>query len=622
MCTAGHVDHGKSTLVNRLTGTNPDRLAEEKQRGLTIDLGFAWTSLDGVGQVAFVDLPGHERFVANMLAGAGPAQVALFVVAADEGWMPQSAEHLDILQLLDFRHGVIAVTRTDLVDPETAEIAIELVRDEVAGTGLAQAPIVGVSAVTGAGIDQLTDILGTVLRAAGQPRDEGRPRLWIDRAFSITGAGTVVTGTLTGGAVAVGDRIRVWPDGIDVRVRGAQVLGRSVKHALPGSRVALNLVGVDVSEVRRGRMLGDAEQWVTTSSLDAWCLPAPGQTIARRGAWKIHVGTATTVVSLYPANGQDLDRPGGVRIRLDHPLALAAGDRFVLRDSGTGGTAGGGQVLDPLPGPRPRGRDSRNQARSALTDLATARTPAERLTGLVAHHLELDRHTALAMAQATPDDIDPSRLRDLGDFLMAPSRWTVLSGLALQAVIGTHQRRPALTAVDPAVPRQLLLTTGAAQPVADAVIAGVVRAGRLEHVRGGLRAPGHEPRLSMVQQAARTDLLARLDFQGLESDPLADLAAATGADEDLLDALAREAEIVLLDGGARAISRQIWVHAAATLRTLQSEVGAFTASQARDALATSRKFVLPLLEALDAAKVTRRSGDTRVVVDRNAERPG
>ena len=254
ICTAGHVDHGKSTLVRALTGMEPDSFAEERERGLTIDLGFAWTRL-GPHTVAFVDLPGHERFIANMLAGAGSVELALFVVAADEGWMPQSAEHLAILDLLGVSRGLVAVTKADTVDAETAELAAELVGEELAGSSLAGAPLVICSGATGAGLDELRTGLATLLDTVPAPAGVGRPRLWIDRSFSITGAGTVVTGTLTGGWLRTGDAVVIEPGERRGRVRGLQSLKEPVDAAPPGSRVAVNVAGLDRDEAARGEAL-------------------------------------------------------------------------------------------------------------------------------------------------------------------------------------------------------------------------------------------------------------------------------------------------------------------------------------------------------------------------------
>lgn len=614
VCTAGHVDHGKSTLVAALTGTDPDRWAEEKRRGLTIDLGFAWTQVEGVGSVSFVDVPGHERFVPNMLAGAGPIGVAMFVVAADEGWMPQSAEHLQILRLLDLRHAVVALTRCDLVDQETAEISGELVAEELIGSSLEGAEIVRVSARTGAGLRELRAALARVLTQAEPAPDRDRPRLWIDRSFSVRGSGTVVTGTLVDGTVRTGDRLVVWPGQTAVRIRGMQVLERQVHAVAPGCRVALNLVGVDVVDVPRGTMLGRSEDWVQTTALDAWCVPSPGAVVHRRGAWKLHVGTAAVPVRLFPLAGTDLDRPGGVRLELESPLSLAAGDRFVLRDAGPGGTAGGGRVLDSFPPPRPRGSAHRQTAVAQVQMMAAADGPRDRLVALVTVREEVLTGHALARAGAGPADLQSAEdagLVQAGDWLIAPDRWKLLSGLAVQAVLGTHQRRPALAAVDPAVPRTLLSTTGVDPAAVQAVLDHAVDTGMLEQIPGGLRAPGHEPRLTVAQQAARTALLGVLQQGGIETDPIRELAERFEADGDLLDALVREGQIVMLDGNSRAVTRAAFDQAAQALAALP---GPFTASQAREALRTSRKYLLPLLEAMDAAGLTRRQGDHRTLI--------
>ena len=625
LCTAGHVDHGKSTLVAALTGTDPDRLAEEKRRGLTIDLGFAWTSMDGIGDVAFVDLPGHERFVPNMLAGAGPLSTALFVVAADEGWMPQSAEHLEILRLLGVSHGVVALTKADRVDVETLEIAAELIADELSGTGLASVPVVPVSATTHVGLDDLRQALVTMLDAAPVAEDRRRPRLWVDRSFSIPGAGTVVTGTLIDGRVSVGDHLQVWPRDRAVRVRGIQSLETTVEEAGPGSRVALNIVGVDVDEVPRGSMLGKADQWATTTTVDAWCEPSGGQTLGRRGAWTVHVGTAAVPAELYPTAAEDMLTPGPVRIELAQPLALAAGDDVVIRESGRSTTMGGGRVLDTRPDARPRGADNRTVAVDALRTMSLATTPAQRLSALVAHHDELPVSSALAAAGANDEDLTAAintvdlvhvgRASGVGDgLLMATERWEVLSKLVVQSVLGTHQRRPALAAVDTAVPRQLLATTGAAAEVVEQVIAATLGDGRLEQIPGGVRVPGHEPRLTMAQQSTRTAVLDALSAAGLEAPPLPELIDDSQDDRDLIDALLRDGQLIRLTAD-RVITAGARDAAVARLRDLHDAVGAFSASDAREALGTTRKYLLPLLEHLDKAKVTRREGDLRVLRD-------
>ena len=328
VCTAGHVDHGKSALVRALTGMEPDRLAEERRRGLTLDLGFAWTAV-GDETVAFVDLPGHERYVPTMLAGAGAVELALFVVAADEGWKPQSEEHLAILDLLGVRHAVVALTKCDLVDPAHAA---GVVAERLRGTGLEGAAVVPVSAVTGAGLDALRAALGRLLAAAPAPADRGRPRLWVDRSFSVRGAGTVVTGTLTGGTLRAGATLTVLPGRRSARVRGLQALGEPVEEAGPGTRVAVNLAGVAREEVHRGDALGLAGQWREVSAFDA--LVRTLAPIDRRGAWRLHTGSAERAARLHPLDGPTLEAAGYARIELDAPLPLAAGDRFILRDTG------------------------------------------------------------------------------------------------------------------------------------------------------------------------------------------------------------------------------------------------------------------------------------------------
>jgi small GTP-binding protein len=376
--TAGHVDHGKSTLLRALTGMEPDRLDEERRRGLTLDLGFVWTDL-GDQRIAFVDVPGHERFVGTMLAGVGATPAALLVVAADDGWSAQSAEHRDVLDLLDVPAVAVAVTKVDLVDADRVAAVVEEVAREVAGTSLAGAPIVEVDAVSGRGVEELGASVADRVAALPAATDVGRPRLWVDRSFAISGAGTVVTGTLVDGSLQVGDRARVLPAGQEVRIRGMQSLGEPVGSIGAGSRVALNLVGVSHQEVTRGdTVVGGAGPWRASREADLWVRTLEGQQLDRAGAWHLHVGTARTTCRALPTTGSiEPGSQGAVRVLLDHPLALVAGDRVVLREAGRRATVAGGRVVDPAPRHRPRGREERTAHAAAIAEAAAGVADAD-----------------------------------------------------------------------------------------------------------------------------------------------------------------------------------------------------------------------------------------------------
>ena len=361
VATAGHVDHGKSTLVLALTGMDPDRFAEEKERGLTIDLGFAWTTLPSGRELAFVDVPGHVRFLKNMLAGVGAVEACLFVVAATEGWKPQSEEHLRILELLGVRHGMVALTKVGLVDGETRELARLELADMVAGTFLDGAEVVEVDAPAGEGVGDLRAALDRLLDVVPAAADRGRPRLWVDRVFAVRGSGTVVTGTLAGGPLAVDDELVVCgrtggPGGRKVRVRGLQSLQQAQVRVAPGSRVAVNLSGVARDELARGDALVRPRQWRPTRTFDASLrtLAALSHDVGRRGAFQLYVGSGEHPVQLRvlgpgAAKGIAPGDEGLVRLRLPVAVPLLPGDRFILRESGRDETVGGGEVLDVAP---------------------------------------------------------------------------------------------------------------------------------------------------------------------------------------------------------------------------------------------------------------------------------
>ncbi len=562
VATAGHVDHGKSILVLHLTGTDPDRLAEEKARGLTIDLGFAGATLPSGRRMAMIDVPGHVRFLKNMLAGMGAVDACLFVVAASEGWKPQSEEHLRILDVLGVRHGLIALTKVGLVDDDLHELARLEVEEAVAGTFLEGAPVVGVDAPTGLGLDDLRAALDDLLAETPTAVDHGRPRLWIDRSFAPAGAGTVVTGTLAGGSLAVDDELLLAPAGTTVRIRAIQRLHEQVQRLEPGNRTALNLVGVGHGAVARGDVLVRGGQWHHTDRLDAslTVLAKLDHAVSRRGAYLAYIGSGEHPVQLRVLGPQPIEpgETGSVRLHLARQLPLLPGDRFVLRDAGRGETVGGGEVLDVDPVLR---------ASRAAPDRSVERVVAER------GWIPADRLALLTGEQVAPT---------LG-------RWVVSPEAHAEAVERVTAR------LRDAGPLGLDLATldDRDRAVAERLDGIVVEQGRV--VAAGAIDPldGH-PWL---------DELAAEPFQPPAPPP--DL----GRNE--VRELVRRGAVVEVDGvafGAGAVEQ-----ACDIVRGLLDEhPEGVTVAQIRDGLGTSRKYVLPLLAHLDGTGRTRRRGDLRI----------
>ena len=353
ICTAGHVDHGKSTLINALTGIDPDRWAEEKRRGLTIDLGFAKADRKDNGFVSFIDVPGHERFLKNMLAGVGAVDGCLFVVDSTEGWKPQSEEHLRILNLLGVKKGLFALTKISLADDDLREIVSLEIKDHLKGTFLESAPIIPVDSITGVGIDSLTTELEKMLEDTPVAKDNDRPRLWIDRVFTVKGAGTVVTGTLTGGSLKVDDEIIINPQNFVTKIRSLQSHGEQISNIGPGSRIAINLANIDHRSIGRGSVITNPEQWFLTSTFDAELnvLPSIEHEVSRRGAYLAYIGTKEEFVKVRVLGDEVIPAgsKGLVRVYMDEKLPLMLGDRLILRESGRNETIGGAIVLDPDP---------------------------------------------------------------------------------------------------------------------------------------------------------------------------------------------------------------------------------------------------------------------------------
>lgn len=559
VATAGHVDHGKSSLVLALTGTDPDRWDEEKARGLTIDLGFALAVTPQRHEVELVDVPGHIRFIKNMLAGVGAVRSCLFVVAATEGWKPQSEEHLRILDLLGVDHGVVAVTKAEPAGPErTAAVAAD-VAQRLRDTALAGSEIVAVDSLSGAGIGSLWEALDRLLAAAPEAADRERPRLWVDRAFSARGSGTVVTGTLIDGGISVGDEVEV--AGRRARVRGLQRQGRGVDSAGPGHRVAVNLAGIGHRDVGRGDAVTFPGQWHHTRTFDAHlvALGSLSHPVTRRGAYVAHIGSGEHPVALRVLGPGSIE-PGSsspVRIHLARPLPLLPGDRFVLRDLGRRETVGGGEVLDVDPVlPASRARPDRDVDRVVRERGWVRAGDLARLTGV-----------------ARPADVgewvvDPDELRRATEELSAAAAAAGVEGLDVSRL---DDRQRALLATVPGIE----VAAGRARPV------------------------------GMAPATANHPYLARLAASPFAPPP------PDGVDRAALRRLVSEGLVVESDGihfAADAVDEA----ARTVARLLASQPEGITASEARAAWGTSRKFALPLLAALDRSGVTRRRGEVRI----------
>jgi selenocysteine-specific elongation factor len=659
--TAGHVDHGKSALVLALTGTDPDRLAEEKARGLTIDLGFAWSTLPSGREVGFVDVPGHERFVHNMLAGVGGVDCALFVVDASEGWRPQSAEHLAILDLLGIATGVVALSKVDLVDDATRASVTEAVTARIAGTSLAGAAIVPTSAPNGLGLDELRAALDQALDRVPEPPDRGRPRLAVDRVFSVRGSGTVVTGTLIGGTFRSDVEAQLLPIGRRVRIRALQSHGRPVAIADPARRLAVNLAGVATDEVTRGDVLVLPNQWRPTTTVDCRlrCLASAPAPLRGRGAYLLYAGAAETATRLQPLDTHEV-RSGEealVRLHLEHPLVLDLGEPVVLRDTGRDETVGGGTVLDPFPVGEVHGTTARVRRVEELEAREAALRDDDRagLLGLVLAERGSVARADLSMlvgAGAEPvrgmlaAAVEAGSAVGSRGLAWSPAAWDAARTAVLEAVRRHHKEEP----LAPGLPAQAARRVATAAPHAAAhpggprgsggatdgargaggsaaggggagsssgagnargaeVVDALLREGRLVLDGAAVRLPDHGVQLDTAQAKARArveEAVAERDVAALTE---ADLAAL-GADRRLVAALCRQGVLTALAPGLY-VGARVLDQAVAILRREFPGDRTFTASDARETLGTTRKTVIPLLEFLDRAAITFRSGDKR-----------
>jgi selenocysteine-specific elongation factor len=594
VATAGHVDHGKSSLVLALTGTDPDRFPEEKARGLTIDLGFAFTEITPGSLVGFVDVPGHVRFVKNMLAGVGAVDVAMMIVAANEGWMPQTDEHMRILDLLDVVHGLVVVTKADLVDAETLELAQLELADHVAGTALAAWPVVVCDSRSGRGIDDVRAALAAVLASTPAARDLDRPRLWVDRVFAAKGAGTVVTGTLTLGSLRTDEDVLIEPGARRARIRGIESHHEQLSIVGPGSRVALNLAGVDHRDLRRGDAVVRAGQWVTPTTIDVAYTGIPGQTLRRRAQVALHVGSGE-----HAARCRLLDDDGRfARLRVDTALPLAPGDRVVLRSTGRRATLGGAQVLDVEPARRTSDALAR-LARPVGERVLDARPwlrvgDLPRLAGVTVADAEALVRDLVARGAAV----------ELGDEIVDADRLADVRAGARTQVTSHYSTHPHDPGVDLAQLASALRVDGAR------LRAALVDDPELVLDRDVVRSRAHAGRAS-------DDPQARSFLDALEAAPFAPPSAAEcDIGPGVARALVREGVAVDLDGVVFATSALDEARRRVARALL--ERGTLTVSDVRDVLGSTRKYVLPIVNQLDREGVTRRRGDDRVAGPRAA----
>ncbi|MFC1464200.1 MAG: selenocysteine-specific translation elongation factor [Candidatus Brachytrichaceae bacterium NZ_4S206] len=641
VATAGHVDHGKSTLVRALTGINPDRLREEQQREMTIDLGFAWMTLPGGEPVGVVDVPGHIDFIENMLAGVGGVDAALLVIAADEGPMPQTVEHLAILGLLQVRSGVVALTKVDLApDPTWVELVSDEIRRLLEGTPLAGAAIVPVSAKTGQGLDALKAALVRALADAPVRRDLGRPRLPVDRVFTLPGFGVVVTGTLSDGIFEVGDEVEVITqrgEVLSARIRGLQTHKQKIVRAQMGSRLAVNLSGVDAERIARGSAVARPGALAPTTLVDAWLEMLGGdarQAAGMRRAFalrhntevKIFSGAAHSIARVRLLEGDALapGESGWAQLQLATPMALVNGDRFIVRLPSPSVTIGGGMIADAHPRVRYRRREGRADAQ-VLNRLATLRrgSPAERLLQALRELNFASPAEAAIRAQLESEDLRAA-LADLsgqgvivivpdakgGGILGCREAWQEARRSAQEVLDAYHKAHP----LAEGMPRDTLRSRlNLSADVFDALLrlygdssdpAGFVDAG------GVVRLAAHDVRFDAGQQAAVDALLARCQARPWATPSVKEARAAVG--DSVYEAMLRRRMLVQLNDEVILLP-ETYAQAVERVRDFIAREGSMTAAQARDLFGTTRKYALALMEHLDAIGVTRRVGDVRVL---------
>ena len=637
--TAGHVDHGKSTLVQALTGIDPDRLAEEKARGMTIDLGFAWLTLPSGREVSIVDVPGHEAFIKNMLAGASGIDVALLVVAADEGVMPQTREHLAILDLLQVRSGVVALTKCDLVDEDWLELVREEIAEQLRATTLDGSPIIACSAMTRTGLPDVLAALDTALDASPGKRDTGRPRLPIDRVFTITGFGTVVTGTLQDGRLRVGQEVDLLPDGRRARIRGLQTHKQSIEDGMPGSRLAVNIAGVAKSDIQRGHMLTLPGALRPTRAMDVWleALPSAPRPVRHNALLDVYSGAAEVPARVILLDRDELQpgESGWAQLRLTGPLVVARGDRFIVRIPSPSLTVGGGAVVEPI-ARRHRRYDEPTLARLKqlsredpeeiilATLLGDQRAGGKLRTGGYGGAMLVELHKQVGLAT---NDFDTAVVNlvargaavRVGAYLYAAERWTHLRDDAVAFAREYHRMYP----LREGMPREEwrsrlgigareaseMLQALATEHLIEEISAGGAAGQRVG--RGAVvRVSGFAPAFTSEQERQIARLLEQMRVQPFTPPGRTEIDTMLGP--EVTAALIDRGTLVKVSD-AIVLERDAYDEAVRRIVAFLREHDRITVADARDLLGTSRKYMLAIFEELDERRITKRAGDDRML---------
>lgn len=622
------MDHGKTALVKSLTGTDTDRFPEEQERGISIDIGFAQLDLPGGRPAALIDVPGHERFVRNMLAGASGIDVVMLVIAADEGIMPQTREHFEIVRLLGVDRGLVVVTKADLVDEEWLELVVEDIRDWTRGTFLEGAPIIPTSAVTGAGLEELRSQLAQLSLAARSKQLASPARLPVDRVFTVAGFGTVVTGTLISGRISLEDRLELLPPGRVARVRGIQVHGARRDEAVAGQRVALNLAGIDVDQVERGMVLMPPGLTEPSVSLGGrlQLLPSAQRPLANGARVHLHSGAAEVLARVYLLDRREL-APGDsalVRMKVEEPLVIARGDRYIIRSYSPVATIGGGIIIDshmPFQGRR-RQELAAALARRESGDPGDLLQQQLEAAGLAGASLGPQLAAVVGVGEtelrqaATKLETSGRALR-LAPGQLVASRLVQSAAEELRAYLSTyHQRYPLRQG-----PSKEELRTGVLKGLEPRVYAGFINhltgIGAIVLVGDRVSLPGHQVVLSPAL-ARQADCYERAIREGGYSPPeAAEVVTRCGGSqaEELWAYLTESGRLASL-GQGRYFHREVVAEAEEQLRALAAASGGVTVAGFRDLVGTSRKHALALLEYFDAQGLTRRVGDQRVLVRR------